>query len=773
MNINLKDESISMLRWLVSGLSRKQEAVLRAAEQKIRQLRGLIDKLSESRNESEKAIREQVFSLQRRLATSVLVTLPIEELQEYSSGVRLSALRKAGLNFVGSIAFKSLAELGNIRGIGPQSARQIAQACKRIVSKVNSIPFRMPGPDSVTNEHRRVLKALYKRVRCRTVPRERIEALEYCRSHLSYIVYGIEKERRFLKRIFATQKSKADLEARFEELAFALNAPALAQALSQARDFIEEAKPPSSSEELKADYRSRFAEYSSILDMDYGSALNTTSSGPRQTLDSYPGASNRPPSSIELSHTTVAPRALSKFGGVPSHIAQQVEKVRLELSGLDVDLRGYQKFGAQYIIHQKKVILGDEMGLGKTIQAMAAMMHLYNIANGGRFLVVCPASIVGNWLHELEYKTNLRRFTLHGPLRDQEMQGWGREGGVAVTSFATFSRYLKGIEAYQTDLLIVDEAHYVKNSEAQRSKSVVKQATTASHILLMTGTALENNADEFVNLIKSFNPELAQSLHPQSRIMRHSPSEVVEASTFETLVASVYLRRKQSDVLHELPDCIEHDDWVLLTASERENYKAAVEAGEFMTLRRTVNGTSTNSAKFSRLRELLEFYREDGKKVVVFSYYLDTLDLAGRVAGAHARIDGKVPANQRMALIDRFNKTNGYAVLLGQIGAAGVGINLQSASAVIIIEPQLKPTTEWQAIKRVHRMGQSSRVIVHRLLARDSVDERIQAILSKKSAIFNQYADESAMKSSSTAATDTRTISADELMAVEYKMLSR
>lgn len=90
-----------------------------------------------------------------------------------------------------------------------------------------------------------------------------------------------------------------------------------------------------------------------------------------------------------------------------------------------------------------------------------------------------------------------------------------------------------------------------------------------------------------------------------------------------------------------------------------------------------------------------------------------------------------------------------------QIAAGGVGINLQSASAVIILEPQLKPTTEWQAIKRVHRMGQSRKVLVHRILARDTVDESLKELLGRKTSLFNEYARESAIKNASAAATDT------------------
>jgi SNF2 family DNA or RNA helicase len=107
-----------------------------------------------------------------------------------------------------------------------------------------------------------------------------------------------------------------------------------------------------------------------------------------------------------------------------------------------------------------------------------------------------------------------------------------------------------------------------------------------------------------------------------------------------------------------------------------------------------------------------------------------------------------------MGLIDDFSKTKGFAPLVCQITAGGVGINLQSASAVILLEPQFKPTTEWQAIKRVHRMGQSTRVVVHRLVARETVDESLQILLAGKTELFNSYARESVIKDASPAAVD-------------------
>lgn len=105
--------------------------------------------------------------------------------------------------------------------------------------------------------------------------------------------------------------------------------------------------------------------------------------------------------------------------------------------------------------------------------------------------------------------------------------------------------------------------------------------------------------------------------------------------------------------------------------------------------------------------------------------------------------------------IDTFSSQHGSAVMACQITAGGVGINLQSASAVILLEPQHKPTTEWQAIKRVHRMGQSRKVLVHRILARDTVDESLKELLGRKTSLFNEYARESAIKNASAAATDT------------------
>ena len=280
----------------------------------------------------------------------------------------------------------------------------------------------------------------------------------------------------------------------------------------------------------------------------------------------------------------------------------------------------------------------------------------------------------------------------------------------------------------------------------------------------MTGTPLENRAEEFVNLIRFCDAKLASSLTTADTRLSS-----VASRQFERRVAPVYLRRNQEDVLHELPECLEKEEWVSLADEDERGYLRLLQSinPNLMTLRQATLGTAASSdGKLKRLREIIEDYRESGQKVVIFSFFLNTLKAVGDLVGKHHRIDGSVSASQRMSIIDQFQKQPGFGVLLAQIIAGGVGINLQAASSVVLVEPQFKPTTEWQAIKRVHRMGQTRRVVVHRLLARNTVDERLWKILHRKTETFDQYAKESAVKRASPAAIETTTAE------VERKLIS-
>jgi SNF2 family DNA or RNA helicase len=245
---------------------------------------------------------------------------------------------------------------------------------------------------------------------------------------------------------------------------------------------------------------------------------------------------------------------------------------------------------------------------------------------------------------------------------------------------------------------------------------------------------MENRVEEFRNLVRHLRPDLLPRIH--------SSSAVAGPHAFRKSVAPAYLRRNQQDVLTELPALLQVDEWEEFSAADQDAYREAVEAGNFMAMRRAGYVHAEKSAKLQRLRELVSEAAENGLKVVVFSYFRDVLATVHEALGegVFGPISGSVPAARRQQLVDEFAAAGGHAVLLSQIEAGGVGLNLQAASVVILCEPQVKPTLEHQAVARAHRMGQVRTVQVHRLLVTDSVDERLLSILKNKDRLFDVYA---------------------------------
>lgn len=425
-------------------------------------------------------------------------------------------------------------------------------------------------------------------------------------------------------------------------------------------------------------------------------------------------------------------------------------------------------FGAQYALHQQRAMLGDEMGLGKTLQALASVCHL--AARGQRrFLVVCPASVQINWLNETEKHTDLPRHSLHGADRDAAGQAWLREGGVAVTTFGTLPRLVDDVRTAQIAMLVVDEAHFVKNPDAARSRAVREVADRAQRALYLTGTPMENRVEEFRNLVDHLNPRLAARVEARDALGG--------ARAFRRTVAEVYLRRNQEDVLLELPEKIETESWVRPSAADDDAYRDAVRSRNLMAMRQAML-RSPRSAKLERLREIAEEAEQDGMKVLVFSYFLGVLDVVGTALGdaVVGRIDGSVSPQVRQQIVEEFTVRPGHGVLLSQIEAGGVGINIQAASVVVLTEPQWKPSVEEQAVARAHRMGQIRPVQVHRLLAKYSVDERIREIQEGKRLLFDAFARRSNAKEADRRAVDTGDhrpdVLDDESVAVGQRVLA-
>lgn len=420
--------------------------------------------------------------------------------------------------------------------------------------------------------------------------------------------------------------------------------------------------------------------------------------------------------------------------GLSKSLVEEIESLQPDLTGLNCTLRSYQEFGMKYILNQGRVLLGDEMGLGKTVQAIASMVAIKNIGEY-RFLVVCPASVLVNWCREINKFSDLRVSKLHGDDRDFAFQEWIQFGGVGITTFETLAK-LDFSSVNNISLMVVDEAHYVKNPKANRTVNLMNVCLNCERILFMTGTALENRVEEMCFLISCLNTDVAKEIEGYKHL--------TNAPLFREKVSPVYLRRTREDVLKELPDLIISDEWCELTGEEKLDYYNSTMEENFMSMRQVSWRVDTKkSSKANRLLEIIENAKEDKRKVVVFSFFLNTIEKIKQMLGSicYGPINGSVSPEIRQKIIDDFSKGKDGSVLLAQIQAGGTGVNIQSASVIILCEPQLKPSTENQAISRTYRMGQTRNVLVYKLLCEDSVDERIVEILKTKENIFDNFAD--------------------------------
>ncbi|HLU46115.1 MAG TPA: C-terminal helicase domain-containing protein [Natronosporangium sp.] len=211
-----------------------------------------------------------------------------------------------------------------------------------------------------------------------------------------------------------------------------------------------------------------------------------------------------------------------------------------------------------------------------------------------------------------------------------------------------------------------------------------------------------------------------------------------------------------------------------MSAVDAARYRTAVMEGNFMAMRQAAMLQGQQSTKMQRLIEIVREAEANERRVIVFSYFREVLDLVAKSlpGPVFGPLTGSVPARRRQEMVDQFSAASHGAVLVAQIMAGGVGLNIQSASVVIICEPQLKPTIETQAIARAHRMGQVQSVQVHRLLSEDSVDQRITELLAEKKRLFDDFARVSDMADSTAEAVDLSEVElAREVVAAERRRL--
>ncbi len=684
-------------------LRRAAEAQARAAE--------LAEKTERTRDD----VVDAFEAARERQVWASTAQMSIERIKDITDGrLRLGALPEHGYFTVSDVLRAGPDRLVSVPGIGDGTAAKVVGAAEQIQQAVrDSLQFRieLDPTDPVTTRLMQAL-AVWGAVR---------RASEMYGPNAVRLAEDLETLRPVaapaaagpVRRLFLRGARKARAGAAMERISSLLNW-ADSTGLSRAAQDVRTVTAPSPAEVWR-DFERRSAEYYGLLGQIVDLGLDIAASE----------------------------------GYLPAEIVEQVNAQRLDTSRLkeSLRLRGYQSFGARFALVQRRVILGDEMGLGKTIQAIATMGHL--AATGStHFLVVCPASVLINWTREVAQHSTLPVIALHGSDRARALARWRRRGGVAVTTFGSLGTFTR--TPPKPALLVVDEAHYVKNPTAKRSQAVRRIAAGSDRVLFLTGTPMENRIDEFQSLVSHLRPEVAASMGPQ-----HG---VVGVEAFRTAAAPVYLRRNQQDVLNELPELVQVDEWEEFGVEDGAAYRAAVHEGNFMAMRRAAFAVSQPraSAKLTRLLEIAHEAMQNERKVVVFSYFRDVLDIVVAALGTRARgpLTGSTSSTERQRTVDEFTRSDKPAVLVCQIEAGGVGLNIQAASVVILCEPQVKPSTEAQAVARAHRMGQVRTVQVHRLLIADSVDQRMLELLGSKAQLFDAYVRHSAIAEAAPGAMD-------------------
>lgn len=631
----------------------------------------------------------------------LLRTVPVDELNREKKGVRVKLLHDAGFHTIADIMKANPYQLSAVNGISPEGAQEIKKAAASLADTAQKgMKIRLSADDK-NPASTALVTALYQYKRLLPVIHESADFRRNYDEELTRALAAAKPASGGLRWLFASSAKKNDADAACAVLQQILADESIAP-LNASLDSLRRLGAVAS-QNAWDDFSQDSITYINILE------------------------------SIEPDRVGSG----EEVYGLPQDLAQSVAEIQLDLSGLNCTLRRYQEWGVKYAVARRRILLGDEMGLGKTVQAIAVMVHLRN-RGATHFAVVCPASVLTNWCREIAKHSDLSVVKVHGSTKESALQQWLSQGGVAVTTFETTAAF--DLESgFSIDMLTVDEAHYIKNPSAQRTVNVKKLCGRAERLLFMTGTALENRVGEMATLITILNPEVASAIQPMLSLS--------SAPQFREAVAPVYYRRKREDVLTELPELIESREWCDLLPKEKGIYREAIAEQNFMAARRVSWNVDdlNDSSKARRLMEIVEDAGEQERKVLIFSFFLDTVAKIAALLGESCMepITGSVSPARRQEIIDEFDKAPAGSALVAQIQSGGTGLNIQSASVVIMCEPQLKPSIENQAISRAYRMGQARSVLVYRLLCDDTVDERIMDILAQKQREFDAFADDS------------------------------
>jgi SWI/SNF-related matrix-associated actin-dependent regulator of chromatin subfamily A-like protein 1 len=422
----------------------------------------------------------------------------------------------------------------------------------------------------------------------------------------------------------------------------------------------------------------------------------------------------------------------------------------------------HQIEGVAFLLGRRRAILADDMGLGKTRQAIVSLRHL---SPAGPRLVVCPASVKRNWAREIAIVApDTSILVVEGTAPISSTGEW------VIINYDILARHLESLVRVPWAALVFDEAHYLKNHTSARSKLSRQLTTTAAAatptlaVQLLTGTPLTSRPRDLFVLLQLAAHPLGRSF--LSFAKRYCAAEKGEygwktggASNIEELTVQLHgvmLRRSKDDVL-ALPPKLR--TWLPVEVPAGTGARAIKKVFELLkggdsrpvasrdvALQRRGKllaflVEARQALAFAKANATLDFVRgaiDQGEKVIVFSCFEDPIQkLAKELGDAAVVVTGKTPAAMRQPLVDRFQTDAEVRVFVANIIAGGTGLNLTAATQVVFNDLDWVPTNHWQAEDRAYRIGQTRTVNVTYFVARDTIDDFVQAVLETKAALVN------------------------------------
>ena len=432
-------------------------------------------------------------------------------------------------------------------------------------------------------------------------------------------------------------------------------------------------------------------------------------------------------------------------------------------AGLEATLRGYQEDGFRWLGTLERLgfggILADDMGLGKTLQVIAHVLAQKETGRGGCTLVVCPASLVYNWMSEISrFAPGLAAVAVLGTKAARRVLIGGHEGAdILVTSYDLLRRDVEEYAPLHLSRVVLDEAQYIKNPKAQVTRAV--KCLDADVRLALTGTPIENRLADLWSIFDFLMPGYLGT-RDQFAKRYEGPVEAGEHDGRRLLRCAIgpfVLRRLKSEVLADLPEKTESVVYSQMSPRQRKLYLATQDRlalqvqhmdkggpqgperlkvlAELTRLRQIccdprlcLDGYEGGSAKLETCLELVSQARDAGHRVLVFSQFASMLDLIGqRLSAAHVtwfQLTGRTSKEARERLVRRF-QAGEADVFLVSLKAGGVGLNLTAADVVIHYDPWWNVAAQDQATDRAYRIGQRRDVSVMRLVVEGTVEEKI------------------------------------------------